>query len=264
MASDDAPDLAALLPSWQLELRAERKSEQTVKSYTAGMLRFLAWAEATACPAVLDKATVNAFTVDLFEQGAEATTVRARLTGVRRFSAWLAAEGEIPADMLLGIKPPKLDQKVIEPLTEDQLRALLKACSGNDFRARRDEAIVRFMAETGARAGEVAGLELADVNLVTCTAIIRRGKGAKGRSVPFGAQAARALDRYIRARRTHRRADLPALWLGDRGGTPLGYHGLHWTLTSRAAAAGLVNFHPHRLRHTMADRWLAKGGSRAA
>lgn len=263
MPTDDPPDLAALLPSWQLALRAERKSPQTVKSYSDGVRRFLAWAEETGSPAILDKPTVNAFTVDLIDDGAEGTTVKARQLGVRRFSAWLAAEGEIPVDQLVGIKPPRIDQKVIEPLTEDQLRALIRVCSGPDFRARRDEAIVRLMLETGCRAGEVASIDLNDVDLIAGTAIVRRGKGAKGRIVPFGSQTARAIDRYIRARRAHRRADLPALWLGDRGGVRLGYHGIHWTLTTRAAAAGIADFHPHRLRHTAAHRWLSAGGSEA-
>lgn len=263
MPSDEPPDLAALLPSWVLALRAERKSTETVKSYSTGVRRFIAWAEETGAPAVLDRQTVNAFTVDLLEDGAEGTTVKARQLAVRRFSAWLAEEGEIPADQLIGIKPPQVDQKVIEPLTEDQLRALIKACSGTDFRARRDQAIVRFMLETGCRAGEVASIDLPDVNPTAGTAIVRRGKGAKGRVVPFGPQTALAIDKYIRARRTHRRADLPALWLGDRGGVRLGYHGIHWTLTTRAAAAGIADFHPHRLRHTAAHRWLSAGGSEA-
>lgn len=261
MPTEESPDLAILLPSWQLALRAERKSPQTVKSYTDGVRRFLTWAEETGTPAVLDKPTVNAFTVDLIDQGAEGATVRSRQLGVRRFSAWLAEEGEIPADQLVGIKPPKLDQKTIHPLDEDQIKALIKACQGTDYRDRRDEALVRFLVETGARAGEVIAIQVADVDLNKGIAVVRRGKGAKGRLVPFGSQTARAIDRYIRVRRTHRLADSPALWLGDRNRGGLSYYGLHWALKGRAAAAGIEGFHPHRLRHTMADRWLSAGGS---
>jgi integrase/recombinase XerD len=106
---------------------------------------------------------------------------------------------------------------VVEPLTEDDLRALLKACAGPDMRDRRDEALVRFMLETGARAGETAGLLVADVDLMAGTAIVRRGKGGKGRIVPFGPFTSRSIDRYMRLRRSHRLAATPALWLGDRG-----------------------------------------------
>lgn len=254
------PDLAQLLASWELALRAERKSPQTVKSYGDGVRRFLAWAADNGRPAVLDRATVAAFVADLLDGGAEPATAKSRHLSLRRFSAWLVEEGEADEDRLLGSKPPKLDAKVVEPLTDDDLRALLKACAGPDLRDRRDEALVRFMVETGARAGETAGLLVADVALTAGTAIVRRGTGGRGRVVPFGPQTGRAIDRYLRLRRGHRLAATPALWLGDRG-KPFTYDGLHKTLKYRAALAGIPNFHPHRLRHTAAHRWLAAGGS---
>ncbi|GAB2751658.1 tyrosine-type recombinase/integrase [Sinomonas soli] len=254
------PDLGSLLPSWELALRAERKSPATIKSYGDGVRAFLAFCEEEGRRAVLDRPTVNAFTAALLDDGREPSTVRSRQLAVRRFSTWLLEEGEAAEDRLLGLKAPKLDVKVIEPLTDTQLKALIKACSGTDMRDRRDEAIVRFMVETGTRAGECADLALEDVDLAHGTAIVRRGKGGKGRVVPFGPQTARALDRYRRARASHRLAGTPALWLGDRG-KPFSYDGLHKTLRERAATAGIEGFHPHKLRHTAAHRWLAAGGS---
>lgn len=254
------PDLRDLLPSWILSLRAERKSPATVKSYTTGIDGFLDWADAAGVPAVLDKPTVNAFSSHLLDAGREASTVRSRQLAVRRYSAWLADEEEIPRDELLGIKPAKLDTKVIEPLTSAQIKALLKVCAGPDLRSRRDEALIRFMVETGTRAGECAALLKDDVNLLEGTAVVRRGKGGKGRIVPFGSQTARALDRYRRQRSQHVLADQPEFWLGERG-KRFSYDALHKALTGRAAAAGVPNFHPHLLRHTAAHRWLAAGGS---
>ena len=79
---------------------------------------------------------------------------------MRRFSAWLTEEGEQVADPLLGLRSPRLDKPVVEPLTDDQLRALLKACRGPDLRDKRDEALVRLMFTSGARAGEVVALQV--------------------------------------------------------------------------------------------------------
>jgi integrase len=258
--TDSAPDLAALLPSWELALRAERKSPETVKSYGNGVRRFLAWCADTGTPPVLDRPTVAGFVHHLLDAGAEPATARTRHLALRRFSAWLVEEGELPRDELLGSKPPKLDVKVVPVLTEDQIAALLKACRGPDLRDRRDEAIVRLMVETGARAGEVVAMTLADVDLAAGSAIVRRGKGGMGRRVPFGPQTGRAIDRYIRMRRTHSSAASPDLWLGDRG-KKFGYHALHKTLKFRARQARIDSFHPHVLRHTAASRWLAAGGS---
>ena len=165
---------------------------------------------------------------------AQPATAAARLAGVRQFSKWLAAEGEIPADPLLRLNAPKGDIPITPVLTQDELRALVKACQGPRLRDRRDEAIVRLMAETGMRAGELIALDVADVDLLRGLAYIRRGKGGKGRIVPFGPQTARALDRYIRIRRGHPAADSKALWLGARTVRPLGPHGLRVTLAERA------------------------------
>lgn len=261
MRASETPDLGNLLPSWVLTLRAERKSPATIRTYTDGIAAFLAWADAEGIPAVLDRRTVTAFCAHLVDEGREGATVRARQLALRRFSAWLAEEGEIPEDGLLGIKPAKLDQKVVHPLTEDQLKAIIKACTGTGFLDRRDEAMLRLMAETGLRAGECVALEVGDLDLMAGTVIVRRGKGGKGRVVPFGSQTARALDRYRRARAQHAMADTRSFWLPDKRGRTFGYDGLRKALTTRAKAAGVEGFHPHQLRHTAAHRWLAAGGS---
>lgn len=254
------PDLTALLPSWELALRAERKSPATVKSYTDGVRRFVAWCAEQGMPAVLDRPTVTGFVVALMDAGAEAATAVSRQAAVRRFSAWLADEGEQEVDRLVGLKRPRLDVKVVDPLSDEETRRLIAACAGPAMFDRRDEAIVRLMVETGARAGEVVALGVDDVDLAEGKVLIRRGKGGKGRVVPIGPQTVRAVDRYLRTRRAHRLADGPQLWLGDRG-KGFTYDALHKALAGRAVAADVAGFRPHRLRHTAAHRWLAAGGS---
>jgi site-specific recombinase XerD len=257
---DPSLSLAELLPSWQLALQAERKSPGTIKSYTEGVTVFLRWCEATATPPQLDRSAVQAFVAHLLENGAEPTTARARQLGVRRFARWLVDEGEYDSDPLLGIKQPKLDRKVVDALTDDQLRRLIKACQGKSLRDRRDEALIRLMAETGMRAGEVIGMQLSDIDLQRGLATVRRGTGGKGRIAPFSPQTATAIDRYVRMRRTHRLAEAGPLWVGG-GGKTFSYAGLNRSLRERAEAAGISPWYPHLLRHTAATRWLRAGGS---
>ena len=116
---------------------------------------------------------------------------------LKRFSAWLVEEDVTHADPLRGLAPPKLDSMVVERMSDEQCAGLIKACQGKAFVDRRDEAIVRLMIETGMRAREVIGLTVDDVDLAQGLAVIRRGKGGKGRIVPFGAQVARSIDRYL-------------------------------------------------------------------
>jgi integrase/recombinase XerC len=254
------PDLTALLASWEISLRAERKSRQTIKTYGDGVRGFLRWCEDAGLDPVLDRATVNKFTAALLDRGDAASTARSRQLAVRRFSSWLADEGETGRDDLLGLKPPALDRANVPRLSAAELTALLKACHGKTFMDRRDEAIIRLAIETAARAEEILAMTVTDVDLRRGLATIRRGKGGRGRRTPFGPQTAQAADRYMRLRKAHRLAGTPALWLGDRG-KALAYHGLRNALQRRAAVAGIEGFHIHRLRHTAASRWLEAGGS---
>lgn len=260
-------DLAALVPSWEIHLRAERKTDGTIKTYLDGVRPFLIWcAERDRGP--LHTETLKVWTAELMETGRSAATAKTRMQAVRHFTRWLADEGEIEADPFDRVKTPKVDQPIVPVLTEDQLRALIKACEPPaaertglpSLRHRRDEAIVRLLAETGMRASECINLEVGDLDMREGEVTIRRGKGGKGRKAGFGPQTAKALDRYQRVRRLHRLADGPHLWLGDRGRL-LAYNGLYWALGERAKAAGIGHFHPHMIRHTTTDRWLAAGGS---
>ena len=143
-------DLAALVGSWELALRSDRKSRETIKSYLAGVTQFLAWCDDTGQEPELSKPLVRAFVAHLLDtQGVEPATARARQLSLRRFSAWLEEEGEVDNDPLLGLKAPKLDTKVTQSLGDEQVRALIKACAGKELRDRRDEALVRLMVETG-------------------------------------------------------------------------------------------------------------------
>lgn len=254
------PDLEALLPEWGRALRAEHKAAGTIKTYSGGVKAFLRWCERTATPPVITKPAVQAFLADLLDDGAEAATAHSHLKGVKQFVKWLLAEDVIDVDPLIGLRSPKIDRKVINALTADQLRRLIKACQGKNLKDRRDEAIVRLLAETGMRAGELAALTVDDVDLDRGLVTIIRGKGGKGRVAPFGAQTGQSLDRYLRARRAHPLASSSALWLGAQGRT-FGYYGLDTALKARGRAAGIEGFHAHLLRHTFATRWKAARGS---
>ena len=252
-------ELDALTESWITHMQAERKSPHTIRTYTAGVAAFRRWCISSGVAPALDRATVEKFTAALLDAGAEAATALSRQRGVRRFSAWLAAEGEIPADQLAGMKPPKLDEKMPQELTGAQVTAMLATCGTKDFHDIRDEAIIRLMVESMVRASELLGMLTAEVDIRGGSALVRRGKGGRGRLVPFGPQTARALDRYARARRRHPLAASPRFWLAARGRT-LDYPGLYSALTRRAKTAGFT-MHPHMLRATGAIRWRAAGGS---
>jgi site-specific recombinase XerD len=101
------------------------------------------------------------------------------------------------------------------------------------------------------------------VNIRQRTAVVERGKGGKGRVTTFSAGTARDLDRYVRARASHRLAGEPWLWLPiKRSAQPrLTYDGLYTSLRRRALRADPpFRLHPHMLRSTGAIGFRRKGG----
>lgn len=114
------------------------------------------------------------------------------------------------------------------------------------------------MAETGIRASEVIALDVTDLDPDVHRITVRRGKGGILRTIPVGPTTNAAIRGYLDERRHHPRAESARLWLGERGAT-FGYDGLNQALRRRARQAGIDGFHPHRLRHTAAHRWLAAG-----
>ena len=157
------------------------------------------------------------------------------------------------------MKPPFVPEKEVPVLTDDQLKALFAVCSGKDFADRRDNAILRLFADTGVRLAEMANLTVHDVDLDEQIAVVL-GKGRRPRTVPFGNKTTTALDRYVRVRARHKRAEEPALWLGTNNKQPMTANGISQMVRKRGRDAGIDSLHPHMLRHSFASHWLHEGG----
>lgn len=221
---------------------------------------FAEWLTEHDRPATLGELTRGAIREWLADlaQTHQASTVRTRFAGLRRFCGWLLTEGEIDNHPMRGMSAPVGVTKPVPVLSDGELAALVKACAGKDFADRRDEAMMRVLLDCGVRVSELCGLKATDVDLDREMALVA-GKGGKIRPVYFGARTIRALDRYLRERRRHRWAHLDALWLTQRGA--LSTDGARERVKVRARQAGLADrMHPHRFRHTFAHDFLLSGG----
>jgi integrase/recombinase XerD len=258
MNTDDIFDLR---PLWEISLKSGHKSPHTIRAYLTGLDAYVTWAAENDRAPDLSRRSVEAFTAWLLGRSS-AGTAGLRQVAVRQFSAWCASQDppEIPRDELAGMRAPKLDSKIVDGLTGDELRALLAACAGRHFTDVRDTALVRLMVGCGARADEVVSMKTWDISIETRTAVVVRGKGGRGRRVGYGDKVAESLGRYQRARRKHPLAGRPEFWLAQRRRV-LTYDGLYQQLTRRAEVAGLEGFFPHKLRHTWAVSWARSGGS---
>lgn len=170
---------------------------------------------------------------------------------------------------MVRMKPPLIPDEPPPVLTAEQIERLLTTCDDKapnprkdprvTFRNRRDYAMLLLLIDTGMRRSECAALCLEDVDIDAGVAIVL-GKGRRRRVCAFSPAVARALDRYVRLRRTHPRADEPNLWLGHEG--PMTHDGIYQVVRDRAKQAGIpFNVKTHVLRHTFAHRWMAEGGN---
>lgn len=253
-------DLGDLCASFQRSLRAEMKAARTVKLYAMSVRMYSDWLAATGHPTTLDELTRDHIRgwLEHLASDREASTVRTRFKGLHRFAGWLVAEGEIDTHPMIGLSPPQPSAKPVPVLDDDELLALLKTCGSRSFEDRRDEAMLRFLLDTGVRVSELCGLKLVDVDLDREMAMVT-GKGNKLRPVYLGARTVKAADRYLRERRKHRWAHLEAFFLTQRGA--LSTDGARERVRVRAEQAGLKDrMHPHRFRHTFAHDFLINGG----
>jgi integrase/recombinase XerC len=188
-----------------------------------------------------------------------ASTALNKHKGLQQFFKWLVEEEDLERSPLARVKQPKTAQTLIPILGDDDTAKILATCKDKDFLSIRDRAIIRVFYSTGARLSEVAGLQLDDIDLNTDT-LLFHGKGMKDRRVRFGGKAGRALSQYLRARARRRAADSPALWLPEKGETPLSSNGIKIMLRRRGEVAEVPNVHAHRWRHNFAHEWKLAGG----
>ena len=123
----------------------------------------------------------------------------------------------------------------------------------------RDGALVELLYATGLRVSEACGLDIADLDRTRQT-LRALGKGAKQRTVPYGAPAADALDAWLARGRPVLQvaASAGALLLGARGGR-LDVRTARRSVHAAAARAGVPDVGPHGLRHAAATHLLEGG-----
>lgn len=181
-----------------------------------------------------------------------------RFRSVSRLFAWLVEEGEIKETPMAKMKPPRPQEKQVPVISSGDMQKLFRAVAGAGFEERRDKAIISLFIDVGARLSEMAGINLADVDIEERELTIM-GKGQRARTVRFVRETRADLNRYLLVRKRHPHADSAALWIGKRG--PMTPSGIYRMVQRRCAEAGIAAIHPHMFRHSFAHEFLRAGGS---
>lgn len=155
--------------------------------------------------------------------------------------------------------PPNKGHKYpAEPLTQQEVDALLRQCSAKASTGIRNRALIAVMYRAGLRVSEALALRPADVNREDGTLRVLHGKGDKARTVGLDAGAIALVTLWLDQRRNLgiKRGPLFCTLTG----TPVSDRYVRNMLKRIAAKAGIVKrVHPHGLRHTHAAELVREG-----
>ena len=197
----------------------------------------------------------------LSKEGAARSYIRLQFSALRAFYKFLQARKKIRANPATEVQLPKLEKKLPIVLTRTQVKELLaaplrvkKPRNAPDWMPLRDAAVLELFYSSGLRLGELAALDVADVDLYTESVRVL-GKGKKERICPVGLPALESIQRYRSAAKVHRgplfinkqrqRISPRSIWLIVRR------YLRHTSIP--------ITISPHKLRHSFATHLLDRG-----
>ena len=257
------PALAAAADAFVRHLELERgRSPHTVRAYAGDIALLLEHAARLGAEQAsdLDLQVLRSWLARLRTTGAARTTLARRGSSARVFTAWAHRRGLMPTDPGALLATPKGHRPLPDVLQPDEAARLVDLVDGDETVDLRDRLALELLYATGIRVGELCGLDIDDLD--RGRRVLRvLGKGAKERSVPYGAPAEQAIDAWlVRGRpRWATAGSGPALLLGARGGRidPRTVRALvHQRL---ADVPGAPDLGPHGLRHSAATHLLEGG-----
>jgi site-specific recombinase XerD len=185
-------------------------------------------------------------------QPLSATSLNGYVRSLRAFCTWLFEEAFVDVDLFARVKVPKAPRLAKPTLDANEIGQLLLGLNGAR-NALRDEALILFMLDTGARASEVVAMSGIDWT----TNIARlSGKGSKERLVPFSQRTAIAMQRY--AVRERKNPSGPFFQTDE--GVVLTRRGLTQIFARLSRRTG-IKVSPHMMRHTFSINYLRSGGN---
>lgn len=249
--------LSELITAFLLERKSRGLQPRSIDFYKMHLKYFSAWAGPHVTQ--LDQLTpvlIRGYLLHLDESGHKPNYAHGFYRSIRAFFKWLEFEDLITAqdNPMRKVKAPKVPTEPLQPIPLDDIRAMIATCKGGEFTAERDKSIILTLLDTGARATELLSINATDCNFLTGDILIRRGKGAKPRTVFVGKVTRRALRAYAKLRKD----DNPALFVTDEGGR-LTYNGLRAIMTRRAQLAGIDPPALHGFRRTFTINMLRMG-----
>ncbi|AMV72368.1 tyrosine recombinase XerC [Desulfuromonas carbonis] len=253
-------DLTGAIEAFCARLSAEGRSPATIAAYRRD-LAMVARVAGELAPGIVCRAVTAGLLDQVFFAGAvtesergprSAASLHRMKAAVRAFFAWASEAGVVDDNPARSIRMHRLPRKLPVFLTTTEKKRLLKELKGrSDFSALRDRAMIEVLLGTGIRLGELAALDMDDIDL-DAKHLRVRAKGNVPQVKFIKTDLRTLLRRYLAERRRHGRPEMEALFLSNRDGRlcqrQIANRLAHWL-----RKAGIEKeLTPHGLRHTFA------------
>ena len=238
----------------------KKLSENTLQSYKRDILQYKKYVEANKINYIKVKSNdIKEYLNYLKDMNKKSSTISRNLASLRLFYQYLLRNNKVKADPTEGISSPKIEKRVPNILTTQEVSLLLDQPKNVDLKGIRDKAMLEFAYATGMRVTEIISLNIEDVNLeegfVTCKT------DNKQRNIPLGSLSLKALKEYIIDSRPIliKTEDEKALFVNINGKrlTRQGF----WKIVKfyKEQAHITKEITPHVLRHSFATHLLQNG-----
>lgn len=186
-------------------------------------------------------------------------TISRNVASVKAFYHYLVQEGAVTEDISDKLKSPKIEKKMPEIMSPEEVVRLLEQPCGDSAKEIRDKAMLELLYATGIRVTELITLRLSDVNMQLDFVICRDAN--KERVIPFGGAAKNALGRYLDGTRESMIEDKKSnVLFANCSGQPMSRQGF-WKLVKYYAKKADIkaDITPHTLRHSFAAHLVENG-----
>ncbi len=191
--------------------------------------------------------------------GFAAATVSRNIASLKAFFHYLTKNAMIDTDISNILKAPKIQKRVPEVLTSDEVILLLDQPKSDTPKEIRDKAMLETLYATGIRVSELISLTLSDINLQQGYIICKDNN--KERIIPIGMQARKALSDYINHSRNIMIEDeADNVLFVNCSGQPMSRQGFWKLIKQYSKKAGIsTDITPHTIRHSFAAHLVENG-----
>jgi integrase/recombinase XerD len=192
------------------------------------------------------------------ERNLDAWSIRCQVSPLRTFYKWLRRRHYATDNPFESLDPIRAKPKLVRPLTEEQVKALIDAAPTVQRRA-----LWEVFYSTGGRISSILAIKMEDLQLDARRIIFRFQKGGGEHVVPLTKTAAETLGVYLEWRDEALKArgvESQCLWIGVFGREAVRNQTVRRWLKEDALKAGIAErIHPHRIRHSAATHMLEHG-----